>query len=244
MNAYDALENLGLTNAEIKVYFALLELGSTKAGDVIRHSGLQNSVVHMTLQKLVEKGLASFIRHGKIKHYQATDPRNIIRWIDEKKLKFEQILPQLIEKQEHVERQEAEVFEGFRGFKAMCYKFIEDADPGDEYLFFAFITPSIEVDRQVYAFYREFAEDRRRRGLVIRGVAHETRKSLFEELRYDTKQIAFVNFPTIQNVSICRNRIIMTPWTDKQVAYLITSHQVATNFRDYFYSIWNHYRKF
>lgn len=239
-----ALEDLGLTNAEIKVYSALLELGNTKAGDVIRQTGLQNSVVHMTLQKLVEKGLASFVRHGKVKHYQATNPRNILKWIDEKRQRFEDVLPQLLAKQAHVERQEAEVFEGFRGFKAMCYKFIEDAEPGDEYLFFAFITQSEEIDREVYSFYREFTLDRQRRDILIRGVAHESRKNLFASLGYDLKQIAFVNFPTLQNASIFRNKIILTPWQDRHVGFLLTSHQVASNMRDYFYSIWNHYKKF
>jgi len=237
------LEDLGFSKAEIKVYVSLLELGVTKAGEVIRHTGLQNSVVHMTLQKLVEKGLASFSKHGQVKHYHATDPRNIIQWIEEKKHKFQELLPQLVAKQERVERQEAEVFEGFRGFKALCYKFIEDAEPGDEYLFFAFITKNEAIDREVYEFYREFGEDRRRRGIKIKGVAHESRRELFKELNYDINQIAFVDFPTLQNVSIFRNQIILTPWEDKQVAFLLTSYQVAQNFRTYFYSIWDHYRK-
>ena len=34
------LEDLGLTNAEIKIYLALLELGSTTAGPIIEKSGL------------------------------------------------------------------------------------------------------------------------------------------------------------------------------------------------------------
>lgn len=42
------LEDIGLTNAEIKVYIALLELGTSTAGPIIEKTGLQNSVVHMT----------------------------------------------------------------------------------------------------------------------------------------------------------------------------------------------------
>ncbi len=237
------LEDLGFSKAEVKVYFALLELGITKAGEIIRHTGLQNSVVHMTLQHLVEKGLASFSKHGQIKHYSATDPKNIVQWIEDKKFRFQQILPQLLAKQERVERQEAEVFEGFRGFKALCYKFIEDAEPGDEYLFFAFITPNEELDRMVYEFYTEFYGDRVRRGIKMRGVAHESRRELFKSLNYDIKQIVFVNYPTIQNVSVFRNKIILTPWQDKQVAFLITSSQVAENFRTHFNSIWSYHKQ-
>lgn len=51
---------------QIKVYLALLELGANKAGAVMRKAQLQNSVVHMTLSKLVDKGLATFVRYGKV----------------------------------------------------------------------------------------------------------------------------------------------------------------------------------
>ena len=75
------LEDLGLTNAEIKVYLALLELGTTKAGLIIRKTSLQNSVVHLTLLKLVEKGFVSFIKKGGVKEYSASNPENILKFI-------------------------------------------------------------------------------------------------------------------------------------------------------------------
>ena len=237
------LQDLGLTPAEIKVYFSLLELGTSKAGEIIKHSQLQNSVVHFTLGKLVEKGLASFVRRGRVKHYQPTDPRNICRWLDEKKHRLELVIPQLIERQKVKETQEAEVFEGVRGFKAMAYKFIEDAEPGDEYLIFAFITAMEQRDREIYSFYREFVDDRLRRGIEMKGIAHECRRPLFEEFRYDLSYWLFVNFPTLQNVSVFRNKIIMTPWQYKPVSYLITSKHVADNFREYFYLVWNQHRR-
>ena len=93
------LEDLGLTNAEIKVYLALLEIGISTAGPIIKKTGLQNSVTHMTLQKLLEKGFISFIKKGKVKHYQPTNPKNIINFIDEKKERFQKLLPELLAKQ-------------------------------------------------------------------------------------------------------------------------------------------------
>lgn len=57
------LEDIGLTNAEIKVYLALLELGTATAGPILEKSHLQNSVVHMTLNKLIEKGFVTFVKY-------------------------------------------------------------------------------------------------------------------------------------------------------------------------------------
>ena len=72
------LNEIGLTEAEEKIYLALTELGSAKAGAIISSTGLQNSVVHLTLGKLVKKGLISFVRKGKVRHYQAADPKKSI----------------------------------------------------------------------------------------------------------------------------------------------------------------------
>ena len=61
----NSFEGLGLTNAEIKVYMALLGLGIAGAGHIIEKSGLQSSVVHNTLNNLINKGFISFTLKGK-----------------------------------------------------------------------------------------------------------------------------------------------------------------------------------
>ena len=179
----------------------------------------------------------------RIKIYSSTNPQNLIRWIDEKKERFKQILPSLIAKQCVKERQEAEVFEGPRGFRSMCYNFIEGVDPGTDYLIFAFNSPLEDQDREIYSFYREFTNDRLRRGLKIKGIAPLIRKALFKELDFNLEQWIFVDFPTLENVSVCGNKIIMTPWQYKPVSFMITSRQLADNYRDYFFSIWNNHHQ-
>src|SRR3989344_9618815 len=89
------LEDLGLTSGEIKVYMALSELGSSLAGPIIEKTGLQNSVVHRALHSLIAKGLITFIIEGRGKTYQISDPRNFIGYLEDKKRKFEEIIPEL-----------------------------------------------------------------------------------------------------------------------------------------------------
>jgi len=63
----DILEDLGLTSTEIKVYLALLELGSASAGTVLEKSKLPNSTLHRDLNSLIDKGLVNYILEGKRK---------------------------------------------------------------------------------------------------------------------------------------------------------------------------------
>jgi HTH-type transcriptional regulator, sugar sensing transcriptional regulator len=236
------LENIGLTNAEIKVYLALLELGTSTAGPIIQKTGLQNSVTHMTLHKLVEKGFISFILKGKTKHYQASDPRNILNFIEDKKKSFEKILPELMIKRLNKVPQEAEIYEGFQGFKNMLYELIKDGKKGDEYLFFTFYTEDAEMMEKVHNFYREFEKVRKDRGLIIKGIAYESMRKQFTNR--DMSTLLFVDFPTPNNVTIFNDAIAFSPLSDGQyMSFLIRSKNLADSFRNYFYSIWNKYKK-
>jgi len=230
------LEDLGLTSAEIKVYLALLELGSTKAGAVLQKTGLQNSVVHMTLHKLVEEGFASFIRKGKVKYYQATDPSHILDFIDDKKERFKEILPLLLDKQKKHDTSKAEVYTGFKGFKTMLHEFISDAQAGDEYLIFSFYTSNTKEYEKLFNYYAEFETERMKKRIVVKLIAPKTFKELLKNRK---AQKVFVEYPIPTNTSIFRDKIIFTPWEENQTVFMIHSKQLANEYRKFFYEIWN-----
>ena len=75
----EILQSLGFTYAEAKVYLLLLELGSVKVGRIIEKSGLQSSTIHNTLNSLTDKGYITHVLKGKIKIYQAVDPKNVLK---------------------------------------------------------------------------------------------------------------------------------------------------------------------
>ena len=63
------LQQIGLTSGESEVYLALLEIGSTSTGKIIRQSKVHASKVYPILDRLIDKGLVSFIKQGKKKIY-------------------------------------------------------------------------------------------------------------------------------------------------------------------------------
>lgn len=114
------LEDIGLTNSEIKAYLALLALGSSTAGSILEKSGLQNSVLHRALHTLIEKGIITYILDGKKKVYQATNPEHFIQFIEDKKKRFEQFLPELRNIQLFAKQKtRAEIFKGKRGINEL-----------------------------------------------------------------------------------------------------------------------------
>lgn len=230
------LQDLGLTNAEIKIYIALLELGVATAGPIIDRTRLQNSVVHMTLHKLGDKGFVTFVKKGKIKHYHATDPQNILKFIEDKKTRFKEILPVLLAKQDKREEPEAEVFEGFKGFKNLLREGLEEAKSGDEFLFFSFYTKPIDKYPEVYNFLKEYEGERFEKGIKIKGLAPSDLKPMLAT-RFKS-DIKYVDFPVPINISIINDRVMFFPWQYEPVSFLIKSKALAESLSKYFNLVW------
>lgn len=116
------LREAGMTDGEIKVYMALLEAGSSTTGSIVEKSGVSRSIVQQILEKLIKKGLSSYVTKEKTRHYQAAEPSKIIEYIEHReselsknKAKVEQILPQLMLMQKSAKQSEVSVYEGFKG---------------------------------------------------------------------------------------------------------------------------------
>lgn len=233
------LENIGLTNAEIKVYLALLELGITKVGSIIEKSGLQSSVVHNTLHSLLEKGLITYIRKGKINHYKATDPKHVIDFIGEKKKNFEKILPQLLLKQKlSKEKNQAEIYEGQKGLMNLLLEVIKDTKKGDEYNFFS--ADYEPMNKEIQDFFRKYDPKRKAKGLIVKGIVPKRLKHLFEDrVKKGFMQVKYTNQEIPPNMSICNNSIALITWGEKPIGYLIHSKQLAEKYKNFFNSIWN-----
>ena len=128
------LEALGLSHAEAVVYVSLLSQGPSTTGTLINHTKMQSSTVYHTLGTLLEKGVVSYILRGKIKFFQAEKPEIFMTFWEDKKQKFDLILPELKQKEKTgVEQRSARVFEGMNGLRAAYDDVLQTMKSGELY---------------------------------------------------------------------------------------------------------------
>ena len=231
------LEDIGLTNAEIKVYLTLLELGSSTAGPIIEKSGLQSSVVHMTLNKLVEKGFVSFVKEGKRNHYQATNPKHIIEFINEKKQRFEQILPELLLKQQTAKiKPEIITFRGVKGIKELLLELL-DAE-GKEHHTFGSIRKSLMLGD---AWWVSYHKKRAEKGIRAKLLFNESLKSWKAETKYPKADVRYTKagFEPLTETIIRNDKIGIIVWTDKPLGVIIHQKEAAQSYEQFFQMMWN-----
>ena len=82
---FSTLAELGLKDAEIRVYTALLESGPTSIRGVAAAAKVNRGTTYEALKRLSETGLVAYTRHGERNKYRAESPERIFDLIDEKR---------------------------------------------------------------------------------------------------------------------------------------------------------------
>src|SRR3989344_929784 len=226
------LEDIGLTPAEIKVYLALLELGTATAGPILDKTGLQNSVVHMTLNRLIEKGFVSYIKEGKRHHYQAANPKHITEYIDEKKERFEKLLPSLLAKQSQAqEKPEMITFRGKKGIKELLYELLEGE--GKEYHTLNSPYASIMMGDH---FWLTFHKKRAAQGIKARQVFNESLRTWVKQIKYTLSQLRYTKkgFEPLTETIIFGNQVAILIWAEKHIGILVKNATIAQSYDRYF----------
>ena len=81
----EALRKAGLTEGESRVYLALLKLGPTTTGPLIGLSDVTKSFIYRILDKLIKKGLVSYVIKEKTKYFQAAPPTTLLDYMNKRK---------------------------------------------------------------------------------------------------------------------------------------------------------------
>lgn len=235
------LQNIGFTNAQIKVYLALLELGQTTSGPIIKRSGLQNSVVYNALNQLIEQGLVSFVLKGQRKYFSATNPKNLITFIEDKKSKLEELVPELIAKQTPPPKQNAQVFLGWKGAYQAFNQILEVLPKGSEFIGFA-VGFEEQYTEKVKQFFREFQKKRSMMDYKVKFIVNENSREQVKHYGFYSKfkkpEFRFVPGYAPRGLIVFGDNVLSVAFGKEPVVVITTSKLIADNYRRAFSNMW------
>jgi sugar-specific transcriptional regulator TrmB len=242
----EILRKLGLSQNEIKTYLALLSLGKTTTGPLVKRTGIPSSKIYSTLDSLVEKGAVGFVVQGKMKLFSANRPEVLGHLIDLKeqdleqtKREFESVLPSLAaeyaaEKQTYG----VEMLEGVRGIKSVYDFSLGLLQAGDCMYTMGYPVLASEL---LDAYFRDYHRKLGQKKLVAKIIydydtwfAKKRAPRPHAEQRYLPKGIHTPGF-----IHIVKDYVAIMVVTEKQkTAILIKNKEVAESYLQYFNLIW------
>jgi len=241
------LKEAGLTEGEIKVYIALLELGLTTIGPILEKSRVTKSIIYRILDRLMAKGLVSYIIKEKTKYFQAAPPDKLLDYVEEKrkqleenKTKIQEMIPQLLLKQQLSPKSEATIYTGFKGIMTVHDKRFEKLTRGDEYFFLGLPATQPEY---YHSYWQRDHTKREKLGIKCRllyeqNVEERVLKNRNSFKYCDARRMP-INIDTPAWILGYKDvTVIGIPLADKPFAFEIVNQEVADSFKHYFEWFW------
>jgi sugar-specific transcriptional regulator TrmB len=242
----EILRKIGLSDGEITVYSALLEAGSSPVRRVHEMTGIERRNIYDILNKLIEKGLVTYMNENRKRLFQVSHPSSITGYIEEKKQRLEStkkemdgLLPGIIEKFASRRPEiSAEVFRGWDGVKAVW----EDTlNYGETY----WIGSGRYVPRGAPHFFQSWNRRRIKRGVKwVNLMRHEMRKERekplqLEEMRFLPPE--FSGNPVV--IAVFGDKTANFIFGDEIFAFVVESRKLAENYRSYHRYLWDNAAK-
>lgn len=240
------LQRLGFTEGEIKVYLALIKLGNVTTGPIVEESGISKSKVYEILERLNKKGIVSKITDEGIKHFQAVEPKRLFDLYKEKeeeltdlKSKLIQIMPSLEASfNETKEKQEVNVFRGFRGLKSVFYDILSTLKEKEEYIVFC----ATEPPDFFKPFLDDFSKQRIRKKIYHKIIFNKNvqKKHVNLSTKYPYTQVKtiFPEFNTPAVFNIYKNKTALILWSKNPIVIVIENKEITDSFKHYFELLW------
>ncbi|MDP2926507.1 MAG: helix-turn-helix domain-containing protein [Nanoarchaeota archaeon] len=159
----EILKSLGLSDKEIKIYLASLQLGSNLVQKIANFAGLNRTSAYDLLKSLEQKGFVSYtIQSGK-KFYQAAQPNKLIEIIKEREILIEKILPELNSLSASVvTRPNVEVYTGKEGIKSIFENILQESKS------FSCIASKEQLLKLFEYYFPHFVNRRKKKNIKVR----------------------------------------------------------------------------
>lgn len=227
------LEAAGLTRVEARVYLTLLELGSASANDVARKSGIHRRSVYDAMERLIEKGLAAFIKSNNRRIYQVEDPERLLTRLDDQKRDVQQALPQLKIKYEMSRVHQETLF--YRGKAGLRTIFDDQIREGKDVLV---VGGNMNASEIVKAYFPKYTRMREEKKIKLRILYSGSGKRRVSSIPLSEVRYLPTGFGSLAATNVWGDKVAIILWTENPMAILIKNNEVAKAYRDYFELLW------
>jgi len=248
----EKLRDIGLTNGELSVYEALLNLGETTKTKLLKESKVCSSSLYIIIDKLVEKGLVSKVDKDGVAHFSPATPNNLLRFIEKKEREIKKekdivvdILPLLNSKFNKVpELRNVEVFNGWDGMDHVFTSMIEESADGENFIFGA---GSGENAKQANIFFNKFYLLRKEMKVHTKIIFNEEVRTNKIRVGYFLNSVnneaRFLKQTTPSEVHLYKNKVLLIILSKNPLIIRLSSKEIFSSFKQYFDILWMQAKK-
>jgi sugar-specific transcriptional regulator TrmB len=236
------LEEAGLAGNEAKVYLALLELGSALAGEITKKSGVNRTNVYDALDKLTEKGLATYVIQSNRKYFEAVEPEKIIKYLEEKEKEIQRKkalinsnLPEFkLKRKLGKEPQESTIYKGKKGLKSIAEDILKTKK---ELFVFGAEGKFVEIFTH---YAQQWHMKRGKLNIPVKIIYNEKIRNKKSKSKFPILKMRFNSnvYETPATTWVYGDKVAIIVWSDQPIATLIRSKDVSNSYKQFFNILW------
>ncbi|MDD4983533.1 MAG: helix-turn-helix domain-containing protein [Candidatus ainarchaeum sp.] len=237
----EILSKIGLSKGEIKIYSILLELGVSNITKIHEKTGIERRNIYDILNKLIERGLVTYIQENKKRLFKTTNPDKIISYIEDKENSLQKIkkdvqkqIPDLTKKfNSRQSTINGEIFRGKEGIKTIW-------DDSLNYKEIYWIGSGRYVPKKYPAFFAMWNKKRVAKGIKLHNILREEMRGkikpwVSENIKFLPKE--FSANPVV--IGIHGNKVVNYSYGKELFAFAIENQDIAESYKAYFKYLWN-----
>jgi sugar-specific transcriptional regulator TrmB len=238
-----------LTQGESKAYKALVELGESSIGDIIKVSGVSHSKIYDILKRLSKKGLVSSINKNGKQYFSAADPKVLSQLIDDKVSKIEEyrttmkdIIAQLeVRKNTAKPKSVLSSYEGIKGVKYLLDQVLVEAKKGDVIRILG--TPQL-MNEQAGGYLKGWQQQRVKLGAVCKIISDPSATSWDLKWWKDSKKkkLSFTKRSQTDSPSyivITKDSVLTIYFSNQILAFNVAHKEIAERYISFFERMWD-----
>ena len=233
------LSKLGFSPSEIKIYLHLVQEGSSYPKNISAETKINRTNVYEALDRLITKGVISYITKNNIKWFEARKPESIISLIKEKEEEIAKSKNQILKEIDKLSINpnkpalEANILVGKRGLRMI---FEEILDSRKDIALFA---SELQFKKTFGPYFELWHKKRIALGIKQRSIfpkGFETKLKQRNLLTYKFVDSKYTN-PT--TTILYDNTCIFIQWSKEPIAIKINNKEIVKSHLNYFNLLWN-----
>ncbi len=228
MDKEQVLKSFGLTEAEVKLYLMLLNLGEATASELAIKTNTNRTFTYDRIKKLLDAGLISFIIKDNKKYFKAAEPSQLVAILSEKLEQVKTILPELEKlKQPRKKGSEIKIYSSKNGIRSALNLILKEKKQ-------VYIHGSMHSFQKIMEEYYTIWNARRIKEKIHAKILSN------EEIKLELAEIDIL--PAEEKSSITTftfgNNVIIALWAGMPIAIHIESEEIARDSMHFFNTIW------
>jgi sugar-specific transcriptional regulator TrmB len=238
------LEEIGLTKGEIKVYLTLLKLGETTTGRIVDEAQISSGKIYEILDKLIKKGLASFIIKEKTKYFSASSPNRILDFLHEKEKQIKQReqelkseIPILLKIQKSKTKEhETHLYKGFKGIQTAIFEALDNLTSKDDVLAMGIISSKSETYN---ILWQNWHNQRIKKKIICKVIFSDKNTDYYKSFKKMKKtEVKVIQGLTPSAIDIMGDRVLIFTYKGEPSCLSIDNKEIAQSFTTFFNTMW------